>query len=1176
MQPKFLIISILLLLSASAFSQNVLNPWSDVSQTAIVPNGDPLFRPLQHRNIRLDADAVRDFLWAAPHEKDVKARESNAVLSLPLPDGTRQNFRIVAYDMMEPGLAVRYPGIRTFYGVPTAKGYGKVYLDWTEFGLRASFSTPKGKVLIDPQYQGNRTDYFCYFKHDYPQPESPFLCGTEDVTDKKFLSQTDDAEVKAGDCVFRSYRLAVATTGEYSNYFGVFDASGSATILSAVTTTINRVNQVYEKDLTIRLILIEETVEVFYYNAATDPFTNDDPSELVGENQGNMTSEIGPSNYDIGHVFGTEGGGLATLNGPCNNVDKARAMTGISNPVGDAFAIDYVAHEMGHQFGASHTQNNNCNRSLASAMEPGSGSTIMGYAGICAPNVQTSSDDYFHAVSLQQIAAFVASENCHEEIVFLNNAPTVDAGLNRTIPRGTPFALTAFGSDPDSDPLTYCWEQFNPEIGETMPPAATNTQGPMFRSYPPSDSSKRYFPRLLDLAANTGATWEVLPVVDRVMNFRVTVRDGDNDNTGCTEEDDMALTVDADAGPFQVISPDSAAVWMEGQFHLVTWNVANTDRGAVNCDSVDILLSYDGGLTYPVTLVTRLLNNGIAYVEMPDSVSTTARIMVRCSDNIFFDISNYNFEIDTGLVDFGLGANPVRLKACIGPGPDPEFVINTSDFGGFSDLITLAVTNFPLPTIPVLSSPIVTPGTSSLLTLAGAGLLPGGSYTITVTGTSTTGIKSIDLELQILGGPTPPPLTFPADLATDVSAQPVFYWDEMPLTNDYRIEISTDPGFNVLVFSDISAGSPYQKVADLASNTTYYWRVRGNDDCTFGEWSAPSSFTTATCQTYISTDVPYNISGNGTPVVTSTIPINDIGFVVDMNVVNLVGDHTWISDLTFTLRGPGVTPLEVVLFDGICNNENNFNFGADDQAVSATPACPPTTSINYRPEESLTAFINSSVNGVWTLQVNDNFDNDGGALTGWGLRVCYSPNMVLPVELLRFEAEPLKAAIRLTWATAEEVNNAGFELQRRSEEETDFTPIGWVASKGEKTTESRYVFDDTEVRPGLRYYYRLNQLDLDGRSTLSDIVSAEIRGEGRWKVFPNPVSGEFLNLRYEGVLPGLPAGQIRVFNAQGILIGSYPASGAEFRLETRNLPAGMYFIELPGQNERQVETFIKS
>lgn len=1177
MQPKLLIISLLLLLSASAFSQSALNPWSDIGQEAIVPNGDPLFRPLHHRNIRLDAEAARSFLWSAPHEKEVQAQKSQVILTLPLPDGTRQNFRIVAYDMMEPGLAARYPGIRTFYGVPTAKGYGKVYLDWTEFGLRASFYTPKGKVFIDPQYRGNQMDYFCYFKQDYPQPESPFLCGTEDATDKKFLSQLDDPEVKAGDCIFRSYRLAVATTGEFSNFFGVFDASGSATILSAVTTTMNRVNQVYEKDFTIRLVLIDNTDTLFYYNPATDPFTNNNPGAMTNQNQTNTDLVIGIPSYDIGHVFGTAGGGLASLRGPCN-ANKASAMTGISNPVGDGFAIDYVAHEMGHQFGAGHTQNNDCNRAAASAMEPGSGSTIMGYAGICPPNVQTSSDDYFHAVSIQQVAAFVTTETCNDTIVSLNTAPAVDAGLNHTIPRGTPFVLTAFGSDPDNDPLTYCWEQYNPEVGEVMPPANTNTQGPMFRTFPPTDSSKRYFPRLLDLVANVGPTWEVLPIVDRVMDFRVTVRDGDNNNTGCTEEDDMALTVDADAGPFQVVSPDSAEVWLEGQFHLVTWNVAGSDRGAVNCDSVDILLSYDGGLTYPVTLATRVLNNGIAYVEVPANVSTTARVMVRCSDNIFFDISNYNFEIDTGLVDFGLGASPVRLQTCIGALTDPEFVIHTSSFGGFTDLVTLAVTDFPVGVIPVLSSPVVSPGTSSLLTLAGAALLPGGTYTITITGTSLLPIntKSIELELIVLAGPTPPPLTFPADSAVDVSVQPIFFWDNTPLTNLYRIEISTDSTFSNNVFSDVAFSAQYQKIADLLADTVYYWRIRGSDDCTLGDWSARWSFRTAICNTYISTDVPDTLSGNGTPVVMSTLPINDIGFILDLNVVKLTGTHTWISDLTFTLKSPGATPVEAVLFDGICNNEDNFDFGADDQALSASPACPPTTAVNYRPEESLTTFINQEINGVWTLQVNDNFDNDGGILTGWGLRVCYSPNMILPVELLRFEAEPLKTAIRLTWATAEEVNNAGFELQRRSGEEPDFKPIGWVGSKGEKTTESYYIFEDTDVRPGVRYYYRLNQLDLDGRSTLSDIVSAEIQGKGRWKVFPNPVSGEYLNLQYEGALPDLPDSRIRIWNAQGILMGQYPVSGAAFRLGTGNLPTGLYIIELPGQKDPQIETIIKS
>ena len=1179
MQPKFLIAGILLLLSVISFSQTAYNPWSTVTASDIEVIGDPLFRPAKYRSVRLDVEGAKHFLWSAPHEGDVKVRESNAVLTLPMPDGTLQDFHIVSYDMMEPGLAARYPEIRTFYGVCATRGYGKVYLDWTAFGLRASFSTPHGKVYIDPQYQGNRKDYFCYFKQDYPQPNEPFLCGVGDEVSKKILSQAGGPEVKAGDCVFRTYRLAIAVTGEFSNFFGSNAGNPDpAPVLSAVITTINRVNQVYEKDFTIRLVLITNTDDLFNYDPATDPYTNSSPGAMLTENQSNTNGIIGIGNYDIGHVFGTQGGGLASLNGPCNN-NKASAMTGISNPVGDGFAIDYVAHEMGHQFGATHTQNNDCNRSGNSSMEPGSASTIMGYAGICPPNVQSNSDDYFHAISIQQVANFVAGETCNGTIdTFANNAPAIDPLLNRFIPAGTPFVLTAFGNDADGDALTYCWEQFDPEVGAVMPPSPTNTQGPMFRSLPPTDSAKRYFPRLNDLVTNIAPTWEVLPEVARTMKFRVTARDGDNTQTGCTGESNMTITVDDEAGPFLVTSPDTNVVWYEGQYELVTWDVADTDRGAVACDSVDILLSYDGGLTYPVTLATRIANNGIAYVLVPEDTSTMARVMVRCSDNIFFDISNQNFTIKAGeMPDFGLGATPVEILTCIGgPGvPDPEFVIHTSAYNGFAEAITLVVTNDPALGVLLPSSPIVQAGESALLPVPLA-LVPAGTYLINVKATSlTTGFKFITLKLIVLDGPEAPAIDYPADDLTDASVQPSFSWQLGPYTNSYRIEISTDSTFQDmgLVFSDETTSFLYQKIADLDPNTTYYWRVRGTDDCTIGDWSAVRSFTTATCVTLTSMDT-LEISNMGIDTVNSVINVGVSGFLVDVNVVNLSGTHSWINDLVFSLFSPDTT--EVVLFDQLCDNENDFNLGADDFGNSGLPPCPPTNGLSYQPEGSLTAFINKQIMGDWTLRVRDVFDNDGGTLDTWGLRICYSPTPVLPIELMRFAAEPLTSAIRLTWSTGSEVNNAGFELLRRSASEKEFRRIAWVNSRGDSQAETHYYFDDKDVRPGVRYYYQLNQVDFDGKPSLSDVVSAELKGRGQWQVSPNPVSGGLLRLKYEGTDREDRAGVLRVFNAQGMLVREMRISGSAIELETDDLPAGVYLLTVDDQNGRQTETIIRS
>jgi hypothetical protein len=483
-----------------------------------------------------------------------------------------------------------------------------------------------------------------------------------------------------GDCTFRTYRLAIAATGEYSNHFDAESEDDEDLVLSEVVICVNRVNGVYEKDVAVRMILIENTTEIFYYDPATDPYTSG-CGTLLQQNQTTIDDVIGSANYDIGHLFSVGGGGCAQLSCVCSNSSKARGQTGTNPPDGDLFYIDYVAHEMGHQFGGNHTQYNSCNRNNNTAYEPGSASTIMGYAGICNPNVQNNSDDYFHGISVQEINNFTSNgngNNCDVPIAWENSPPVLTAGADYTIPKSTPFMLTANATDADGDPMTYCWEQWNRELGGAMPPVSTNTAGPMFRSFDPDPSPTRYFPRLQDLVNNNNPTWEVLPSVTRNMEFRVTVFDFHDGMAGCADEDNILVNSTSAAGPFIVTSPNtSSVVWREGESETVTWNVANTTSSPVNCANVDILLSYDGGYTYPVTLLANTPNDGSQNVTVPYGISTTARVMVKGRNHVFFDISNQNFEIRCGLMvtssaDSGNGSLRAVLT-CALPGDTVTF-----------------------------------------------------------------------------------------------------------------------------------------------------------------------------------------------------------------------------------------------------------------------------------------------------------------------------------------------------------------------------------------------------------------------------------------------------------------------------------------------------------------------
>ncbi len=1083
-----LLICCFIVLTTGIFSQNY---WTPIAENQIPLNGPRRITPDKYAPLALDTALMLQILREAPHERQVSPYASLAMLEVPVPNGEMQTFRIVRYDMMEPGLADRYPGIMTFLGVGTGREPQYIRLDWTARGFHATFTTPRGKVYIDPYCFDNVLHYVSYYTTDYPEPATPFECHFSKENNLG-INEPSDGELKAGDCVFRSYRLAMATTGEYSNYHGADNPSESALVLSAVVTAVNRVNEVYERDATIRMILIANTDDVFYYNPATDPYTNSSGGTMLGENQTTLDAVIGTANYDMGHVFSTGGGGVANLNAPCDPNLKARGVTGLGNPIGDPFYIDYVAHEMGHQFGANHTQNNDCNRVPATAMEPGSASTIMGYAGICSPNVQSNSDDYFHAISLQEIGNFVAfgsGNSCDTPLPFVNNPPTVGAGNDRIIPVSTPFMLTASANDPDGHPLTYCWEQWDNEAGD-MPPQTTNTQGPMFRTFDPNSSATRYFPRLQDLVNNVSPTWEVLPSVGRDMEFRVTVRDN-NGAAGCTAEDNMTVTTAAGIGPFLVTAPNTGStVWTEGQFEQVTWNVVNTTTAPVSCSLVDIFLSYDGGFTYPAQLANNLPNNGVASVLVPAGTTTTARVMVKAEGNIFFDISNANFTIVAGAADFSVGATPVSITAC--PPNDAVYTINTGSFGGFSGNVTLSLTGAPMGTTHTFSVNPVIAGNSSTLTIGNLAALAPGAYNMEVWGSGSTGLRSIAIELNVSEYPGIPSGITPANGATDHTIVPVFTWSTSSNTIQYSVELSSSPVFSTISASTTTAGTTWSPELELQPLTTYYWRVRGMNTCGNGNWSAVSSFTTVPCFTYTSANVPVTIPSSGSPTVTSTLNITDAGIATDLNVVNLSGTHTWINDLAIDLIGPDNTT--VTLFAQICDDEDNFNINFSDQAASSNYPCPPTDGGAYRPQNPLSPFNNKSITGIWTLRVRDLFNQDGGQLQSWGIRVCPSGSSLLPVEWLSFYVLALEdhGSIRLNWATAAEFNNAGFQIERKTDNESEFATIAWIDSKGNEGVSQHYEWTDLSAQRGLRYYYRLRQLDYDGKESYSPVRTAEL------------------------------------------------------------------------------------
>jgi len=612
-------------------------------------------QPEKFLTYKLDVVGMKSYFNSVPELRDNELKDKAPIIVLPMPDGTKAKFKIWKSSVMAPELAQKFPQLVTFTGQGVDDKYATIKLDFTELGFHAQIkSVVTGDLYIDPYAKNDINNYIIYKKNDLIN-KNPRICGTKDDVlplEKKNEQKTVTASV--GNQI-RIFRFVVACTGEYAQAATGLTSPTVAQTLSVIVTSVNRVNGVYEQELAVRLVLVAPETSVIFTNPTTDPFNgNDDAYTLIDESQTQIDALIGTANYDIGHTFSTGGGGLAGLGVICDNSGKASGITGSPNPVGDPYDIDYVAHEVGHQFGGPHTFNattSNCaggNRSAANAVEPGSGITIMAYAGICGStnNLAPNSIPIFHTRSFQSITTKVQSTTCQVTTPVSNTAPTVNAGNNYTIPKSTPFKLTGSATDAQGNALTYCWEQN--DVGPAGNWNAATGNAPLFRSFVPVTVPYRYFPKIANIISNTTTIGEVLPSYARTMEFRLTVRDNSAD-CGGVANDDASIAVDGNSGPFTVTAPSTAVSWMGNTSQTITWNVANTTAAPVSCANVSILLSTDGGFTYPTTIVASTSNDGSEVITIPNVNTTQARIMVAGVGNVFFNINPINFTITQSL-----------------------------------------------------------------------------------------------------------------------------------------------------------------------------------------------------------------------------------------------------------------------------------------------------------------------------------------------------------------------------------------------------------------------------------------------------------------------------------------------------------------------------------------------
>ena len=628
------------------------NFWSEVHNKSSLSGKSFLERrtlPTDYKIYNLDFKGINAELSKAPERG---SQNESFVLKFPQASGKLVDYVVQEAPVLSKELAAKYPGIKSYLGYEKGNSSNSIRFSTSPYdGLNVMYFNAGETSYLDT-YTNDNASYIVYERKNLPADPNSFNCLVkEDPTDVTGLKPESSELVQDGQ--LRTFRLAIACTIEYSAFHVGRAGVGTGTleekkaaVLAAMNKTMTRVNGIYEKTVSITMQLVADNDKVIFID--TDNFSNANANALINESQTVIDSLIGTANYDIGHTFSTGGGGLAQLRSPCT-ASKARGITGSPSPTNDAYDIDYVAHEMGHQWGATHTFDNSCsgNRTSGTSVEPGSGSTIMAYAGICAPNIQTRSDAYFHVVSIAQMYTNLTVQTgstCGVKTSNNNQTPTADAGPDYTIPAGTAFVLTGTGTDPDGDALTYLWEQTDTRSTTTSTaPTQTQESGVVFRSFFPTTSNQRYFPRLLSIVAgNLKPTWEVIPTVSRVLNFALLVND--NKATGNqSKRDNLRITV-AEGQPFAVTSHTAYVEYNGGEATTVTWNVSGTDLAPINTANVQVLLSTDGGVSFP-TVLGSFPNNGSASVVLPNINANNARIMVKAVENVFLAVNSSAFAI---------------------------------------------------------------------------------------------------------------------------------------------------------------------------------------------------------------------------------------------------------------------------------------------------------------------------------------------------------------------------------------------------------------------------------------------------------------------------------------------------------------------------------------------------
>lgn len=1214
---RLLISFFLTVLCGSLWAQKVPNHFQPISPDAVAlpETARREFEPLQYAAFTLDYAAMIAQLNNAPKEFSPEAKRRVCLVTFPMADGTMEEFIVQKTSPMAPELEAKHPEILTLAGASLHTPGMRIRITSTPtWGLKAMIiRANKGFERVCPVALGQNKYYMAY--DPIFEPKNP-LEGTlksqfnvpidlSNLKEEKTPRFSPGEPKPAGgnlfeqEVILKKYNFACACTGEFSqDNGGTKDA-----VFQKVTSIVNDLNEIYERDINIKLVLIPESYDIIFLDPTTDPYPGNDVGGWMSANPSAMFNVLGSdSKYDVGHVFARyiTGPAIGVAGGLCCTQYKGRGCSAGFSPYGDYF-FTVAGQEIGHMWNGGHTFNQ-CNITdqfnYQSACEPGSGSTIMSYNGSCGSNnISGGNALYYHLCSIAEIRTFVEEQEgstCGSLEATGNNVPIVSTTYpdNFFIPISTPFELTGTAIDPDGDTnLTYCWDE--KDLGPTTTLGNPIGNSPLFRWFAPTTNPTRTFPRIQNVISNINNNEEVLPTYNRDLTFALVVRDNKLGGGG-VGYDTVAFQSTTSAGPFHLSTPNLAGtIWKVGEYQTVTWDVANTDNTLVNCHKINIRLSTDGGFTYPITLASGVPNIGKACIQVPNNVGTTMRVRVEAADNVFFDISNTNFKIQQpSVASFSLCAGILKEFVCLPAAFSTE--ISTSAISGFSDPITLSASGIPNGATATFSPNPVPSGSTATLSVSLPANSPETTFDLTVLGTAVAGTSSSVITLTTISNDfsTFAP-TAPANGASGVNTQPILTWSPAVDANAYDVELATNPSFapNTIIFSKSNTTlATLQVTVALTEGGVYFWHVRPKNDCGTKAWSETQVFvvTVLSCAQLSANDLPKNISSNGTPTVESKITVLAGGQISDVNVKKVQGFHEYFKDLEAHLISPSGT--DVILWKDRCGSYNgNFNISFDDGAGAVFACPPPNNNAASKASGLLSAFNGQDAAGVWTLRIKDNTVSSGGSLSIFEIQICSNeatnPPLITVNNVLQL-ASGTNAAIDASLLKAEDSNNTASELTYTL---VSVPQNGLLQSNGFDLAIGGQ-FTQADIDNGaLRYFdfglnagadaFRFIVSDSEGGLAtgvfhISPLVGTkEIVGGLVFELSPNPAD-EVLRLSIGEPLAA--EALVSMYNAAGQRVGSWTlAAGNTFlSLQIADLPEGVYAVSIENEAVKGVKKVV--